>query len=311
VFVLKKNKKNVQSNPSVDVVAINEGIKQNFNAINSEIKTILSNTTNEMEKKINKITEESQKALADANAKINLTFENKTKEITEKLNANSKEMVEKYGTTITGIETHIANIQKDADQLPIINQSLTVINNLFQVTKGVGEAGEVILDTLISNIIPNDPDLAIPQFKIGEGKVVDYLIKNEHGQNIAIDSKFPKDSYSRVASATPDNLETETTNFKTSIKNRIDEASKYEDVKNKIDLVVVFIPSEQMYIDIMRWFGAEIRNYAAKKNVILASPTMIIALIKVLLSIKNKNDLINNVGTIIKRIEKTSKDFDS
>ena len=160
-----------------------------------------------------------------------------------------------------------------ADQL----QSL---QDILKNPKQRGILGEYYLETLLKNILP--PGSYQMQYPFKDGTIVDdaVFVKDKI---IPIDSKFSLENYNRL-SEERDPVERERLEkaFKTDLKARIDETSKYiKPEEGTMDFAFMFIPHEAIYYDLLvAQVGAvkvntrDLIEYAFKeKKVIIVSPT--------------------------------------
>ncbi len=160
-----------------------------------------------------------------------------------------------------------------ADQL----QSL---QDILKNPKQRGILGEYYLETLLKNILP--PGSYQMQYPFKDGTIVDAAVFVKD-KIIPIDSKFSLENYNRL-SEERDPVERERLEkaFKTDLKARIDETSKYiKPEEGTMDFAFMFIPHEAIYYDLLvAQVGAvkvntrDLIEYAFKeKKVIIVSPT--------------------------------------
>ena len=101
-------------------------------------------------------------------------------------------------------------------------------------------------------------------------------------KKIVVDSKTPMSNYNRAAEEDSNKKEEYMKLFVKDTKDRIKELSSKEYFKqftNSPELVVCFFPSESILVDANR-YDETLIEYAADKNVLLACPTNLIALLK-------------------------------
>jgi len=90
----------------------------------------------------------------------------------------------------------------------------------------------------------------------------------DDSEDIVIDSKFPLTNYNNYVNA-EDKITQDTykKQFKTDVKNKVDEVTKYINPTNKITNAIMFIPSEEIFAFVYAQFPDEVINYAYKKHV--------------------------------------------
>jgi DNA recombination protein RmuC len=83
--------------------------------------------------------------------------------------------------------------------------------------------------------------------------------------------------------------------FEKDVKSKTSEVEKYISIKNKIDCVFLFIPTDNVYFDIQS-HHRDIISTAAQKNIYFCSPTTLIALITVFFSNARKANNEKNIS---------------
>lgn len=151
------------------------------------------------------------------------------------------------------------------------------LRNLFRIPSEKGRFGELALEEFVSEHLPKE------MYKIRErlnnGKTPDLQIILDEGI-LCIDSKFVFDDYAKY-------LETGDTLYLRSFrKNLLVQLEKikrdYIDLSSgTLDFAIAYIPSESIYMFIIRNFWKDVIEYA-NKGVILASPLMLMELIRLL-----------------------------
>ena len=157
---------------------------------------------------------------------------------------------------------------------------LQSLQDILKDPKQRGILGEYYLETLLKNILP--PGSYQMQYAFKDGTIVDAAVFVKD-KIIPIDSKFSLENYNRL-SEERDPLERERLEkaFKSDLKARIDETSKYiKPEEGTMDFAFMFIPHEAIYYDLLvAQVGAvkvntrDLIEYAFKeKKVIIVSPT--------------------------------------
>lgn len=186
---------------------------------------------------------------------------------------------------ITDVTQRLAKLDETNRQVVDVAAELKTLQNVLQNPKQRGVFGEYYLHSVLENILP--PNRFQMQYKFADGEIVDAVIFLEKGRVLPIDSKFSLENYNRILNETDvavrDRL---TTTFKSDLKLRIDETSKYiRPNEQTMDFAFMFIPSEALYYDLLiNKVGAATTNsrdlieYAFRdKRVIIVSPTSFMA----------------------------------
>lgn len=152
------------------------------------------------------------------------------------------------------------------------------LENILKNPKQRGILGEFFLENMLSNQLP--PSHFKMQYGFKNGEVVDAAIF-VRDKIIPIDAKFSLENYNKIMEeeneATRDTLEKE---FKSDLKKRIDETSKYvRPEEGTTDFAFMFIPADGVFYNLLSYkIGTldvnthDLIEYAFKKRVILVSP---------------------------------------
>ncbi len=239
----------------------NEKLTEKFNQFSSEMKSGLNND-------VNKLIETLRQELERMNAKV----EDKLKEGFAQTNQTFNNVLIRL--------TKIDEAQKKIDEL---STEIVSLQDVLTDKKTRGVFGEVQLQQiLVAAFGENNSKLYLTQHKLGNGFIVDaILIAPEPLGMVAIDSKFPLENYKRMIDISLTNEEREIArrDFETNVKKHIDDiASKYIVANETSSQAVMFIPAEAIFAQ-LHAYHARLLDYAQKKQVWLASPTTLMALL--------------------------------
>jgi len=186
--------------------------------------------------------------------------------------------------TVTEVTEKLTKLDETNKQIVGFAEQLESLENVLLNPKQRGILGEYFLENILQNVLP--PGSYEMQYKFANGDIVDAVVFVKD-KIIPIDSKFSLENYNKAAAATdPQERELLENTFKSDLKKRIDETSKYIKPKEgTVDFAFMFIPSEGIYYDLLiNQVGALKTNtislieYAFKeKHVIIVSPTSFLA----------------------------------
>jgi len=207
---------------------------------------------------------------------------------------------------ITEITRNLTELKESNKRVVDVADELRTLQNVLQNPKQRGGLGEYYLETVLSNVLP--PHIYEMQYKFKDGEIVDAIIKLDKNRILPLDSKFSLENYNRLIDE-KDKTQRELLirTFKTDLKNRIDETSKYiRPNENTLDYAFMFIPSEAIYYDLLvNNVGAtgtnarDLIEYAfIDKKVIIVSPTTLLAYLQTVMQ-----------GLKSLQIEQTAKDI--
>ena len=192
---------------------------------------------------------------------------------------------------ITEITRNLTELKDTNKRVVDVADELKTLQNVLQNPKQRGGLGEYYLDTVLGNVLP--PHVYETQYKFKDGEIVDAVIKLDKGRLIPIDSKFTLENYNRLIEE-KDKTQRDifVKLFKTDLKNRIDETSKYiRPGEGTLDYAFMFIPSEAIYYDLLvnnvgdtGTNARDLIEYAfIDKKVIIVSPTTLLAYLQTVL----------------------------
>jgi DNA recombination protein RmuC len=183
--------------------------------------------------------------------------------------------------------------------------------NLTEALKGQvktqGNWGEMILESILSKSgLVKDREYTVQESLTNEdGKRFqpDVIIKYPDNRKVIIDSKVSLVAYERYSSAsTPSEQQSALNDLIVSIKRHVDGLSSknYSDLVDSLDFVMMFIPIEPAYMVAME-HDPGIWNYAYDKRVLLISPTNLIAALKLIYDLWQREYRNRNAEEIAKR----------
>ncbi len=175
--------------------------------------------------------------------------------------------------TFKDIITRLSKIDEAQKRLDKLAGDVTGLRDILNDKRSRGAFGESQLQTLVDNLFPAQH--VRYQTVLDNGKRPDcLLLLPDPTGNIAIDAKFPLESYR----ALQDNAKA-TTQFHRDIKKHIDDiADKYICPPETAAGAMMFIPAEAVFAEIHARF-TDLVEYAQYRNVWLASPTTLAAIL--------------------------------
>ena len=265
--------------------------------IKNQIDSNSSKTQEQMELKLNAFVESFKLTSA----------ENMAKQLKE-----SKDDKDKMTETLTNLTKELEKIKGTNDQVLTFANQMKTLEKILGNQKQRGILGEIQLENLLANVLP--PELFQMQYSFSNNEIVDAIIKvGEY--IIPIDAKFSLDNYNKM-------IETEEIDneklgdlekkFKSDIKNRIDETSKYiRPNEGTVDYAYMFIPADGLYQDLLNnKVGAlkinqrDLVSYAYQKKVMIVSPMSLFPMLQVTNKALNNMKVEESISEIQMNIEK-------
>jgi len=207
----------------------------------------------------------------------------------------------------------VTETKESTKQVFTIAEQLSNLEKVLKNQKQRGNLGEASLELILSNVLP--PGQFTPQYKFKDGEIVDMVVHTQEGL-IPIDAKFPLENYIRLTDATDEaHIEQYRRDFKSDVKKRIDETSKYiRPEEGTMPFAFMFIPAEGIYYDLLNsdvGVGVNSRDlieYAYKqKNVVIVSPTTFLAYLQTVLFGNQRQKIQEAAKDIIKNVTELGK----
>lgn len=189
---------------------------------------------------------------------------------------------------ITDVYQRLTTLDETNKQVLSVQDQMRQLQDILNNPKQRGILGEFFLENVLNNVLPSDSFQM--QYSFPNGEIVDAVVFVKD-KIIPIDSKFSLENYNRLVEAKGQHeRERFEKLFKTDLKTRIDETSKYVRViEGTTEFAFMFIPSEGVYYDILNGSvgsGVSARDlieYAFSKKVIIVSPTSFLAYLQTVL----------------------------
>jgi DNA recombination protein RmuC len=257
-----------------------------------------------LQQRLGQVEEQVKRGLDDGNRAVSEKFENSLKVIGE-------------------IKKTIGSLDETNKRMVEIGKDISSIQDLLAPPKMRGEIGELTLNNILSQLLPQAN--FSQQYRFNNGTMVDAVIK-VGDRLLAIDSKFTLESFTRYSCAGEDKEKlTCLRDFCKSVKSKIDDISaKYilED-EATLDFALMYIPSENIYYqtilqDDFQLDGRSIAQYALEKKVVIVSPNSIYAYLRVILIglrgmqvEKNARKILDDFGRLNQELDKFQKQYET
>jgi DNA recombination protein RmuC len=257
-----------------------------------------------LQQRVGEVENQVKRGLEDGNKAVSEKFENSLK-------------------VIGDIQKTIGSLNETNKRMLEIGQDIAGLQDLLAPPKMRGELGELTLGRLLAELLPRDN--FVEQYRFKNGNTVDAVIK-VGDRLLAIDSKFPLESFNRYTCAGEDGEKTANLkDFCRSVKLKIDDiAAKYilED-EATFDFALMYIPSENVFYqtilkDDFQLDGRSIAEYALGRRVVIVSPNSIYAYLRVILLglrglqvEQNARRILDDFGRLTQELEKFQKQFDT
>ena len=200
-----------------------------------------------------------------------------------------------------------ASVQKTIGEFSEIGRSMKELQEYLTSPKLRGNIGEHVLKELLAQNFPKSSYKLQYHFKTGS--IVDAVLITSQGL-IPIDSKFPVDTFKKIARATnKEEIISIRKDFERDVKRHVDDiARKYILAEEKtVDYALMYVPSESVYYELIN--SEEIFDYAGRNRVLPVSPMSFYAYIKAILISYEGEKIETKAKEILKILQAIKKDY--
>lgn len=271
----------------------------------------LDDLTQNMTVNLSNVTESVIKQLSSVTTQVN----ERLKENTTMLERQHRTVGDRLDTAAKAVNTvnsRLSKIEEGNKRIYDIGKDISSLQDLLKAPKLRGGLGELFLNDLLAQILPQEHYTMQYTFKTGD--TVDAVI-HLRDNIIPVDSKFPLENYRKMFET---DKEEERLSYRKAFlndtKKRIDEiAAKYilPDEKT-LDFALMYVPAENVYYEMAVKEQKNERNlsaYAFEKKVIPVSPnTFYIYLQTILIGLKGFQ-IEKQAGTILASLHRLRGDF--
>ena len=226
------------------------------------------------------------------------------KQIFESLSGSATKTAKSLGA----LQERLIAIDKAQANLEKLSGNVLGLQDILSNKQTRGVFGEIQLKDIVSKALP--PNTYAFQVLLSNGKRVDCMIylPNPTGP-IAIDSKFPLDSYDNLRKYTNDiEKKRAIQDFKKSIRFHINSiAEKYIIEGETADGAIMFLPSEAIYAELHANFSDIVRE-GFSKRVWIVSPTTCMATLNTIRGVLKDATLKENSSKIRENLNQLFKD---
>lgn len=241
---------------------------------------------------------------------LSKVVDTRLEEISGKVTERLDEGFKKTNDTFVRVMERLATIDKAQEKIDGLTSNVVSLQALLGDKRSRGAFGEVQLEALVRNVMPNDAYAM--QYALPNGTRVDCaLFLPEPTGMVAVDSKFPLENYHRmyeIGISETDKLSAQR-QFKADIKKHVDDiASKYIIADVTSDGAVMFIPAEAVFAEIHA-YHPDLVDYAMAKRVWVVSPTTLMAVLNTARAVLKDVETRKQVHIIKDELGKLGKEF--
>jgi DNA recombination protein RmuC len=212
--------------------------------------------------------------------------------------------------TMGRIGEQLGGLGESARRILEIGQDIASLQELLRPPKLRGQLGEMLLEQLLSQVLPAAHYTV--QHRFASGETVDAVIRLPEGL-VPVDSKFPVESFQRLAEAGEEEerrrLRRE---FVRAVRARIDEVAKYiRPEEGTLDFALMYVPAENVYYETILGADADLPlTYALDRHVYIVSPNTFYAFLQALVRGLSIVRVEQHAREIIDRLTQTQREFE-
>ena len=293
IYLMIKSKPSSSSIEATDLMNFSNNLNTQIQDIRKEIDNNSRESRGEIETKLNNI-----------NKQINDYHKSSSISITQQFKESNK--------VIKDVTSELEKIKGTNEQVLSFANQMKTLEKILGNQKQRGVLGEIQLENLLANVLP--PELFKMQHSFSNKEIVDAIVR-VGDFIIPIDAKFSLDNYNKmIESSNKDELVDLEKKFKSDIKNRIDETSKYIRPNEKTtDYAYMFIPADGLYQDLLNSRVGSLKinqrdlvSYAYEKKVMIVSPMSLFPMLQITVKALHNMKVEDSINDIIKNVEKLS-----
>ena len=205
-------------------------------------------------------------------------------------------------------------VRDSATQILDVGKSISGLQDILRAPKLRGGLGEMLLERLLAQILPQANYEFQHRFRSGEA--VDAVINLGVAQ-VPVDAKFPMESFVRMTSAeTEEERARLRREFARVVRGHIDAVAKYiRPDEGTFDFALMYIPAENVYYETivkgeLEADGAGLHDYALDRRVIPVSPNSFYAYLRaIVLGLKGMR-VERQAQEILGHLGRLKSDFD-
>ncbi len=291
-----------------NLLSENSVLKEKLLFQKKEIEHLHRQTTLQFESIAQKLLEEKSERFTAANKQNIDAILQPLNENIERFKKQVEETYDKESKIRFSLDERIRELMLQTNK--ISTEANNLANALKTNHKKQGDWGELILENILqkSGLVKNREYRTQSNLVTNDGKNVrpDIIIDLPNNRSIIVDSKVSLNAYDGYCNT--DSTEEQTiylNNHLKALRLHIDElsAKNYNDLIDGLDFTMLFIPIEPAYLLALQ-SDTNLWNDAYKKRILLISPTNLVACLKLISDLWNKDKQDKSAQKIVKQAEK-------
>jgi len=242
---------------------------------------------------------------------LSKTTDTRLEQISGRVSERLEEGFKKTNETFVSVMARLATIDEAQKKIDGLTTNVVSLQELLGDKRSRGAFGEVQLENLVRNILPEVAYEFQYTFK-SNGARADCVLKlPEPTGMVAVDSKFPMENYHRMFEPGVSEADRAVAKrqFRADVKKHVEDiASKYIIAGETSDGAVMFVPAEAVFAEIHA-YHAEVVDFAMQRRVWIVSPTTLMAVLNTARAVIKDVATREQVHIIKDELGKLGKDF--
>jgi DNA recombination protein RmuC len=242
---------------------------------------------------------------------LSKTTDTRLEQISGRVSERLEEGFKKTNETFVSVMERLATIDEAQKKLDGLTTNVVSLQELLGDKRARGAFGEVQLENLVRNILPEIAYEFQYTFK-SNGARADCVLKlPEPTGMVAVDSKFPMENYHRMFEPGVSEADRAVAQrqFRADVKKHVEDiASKYIIAGETSDGAVMFVPAEAVFAEIHA-YHPEVVDFAMQRRVWIVSPTTLMAVLNTARAVMKDVATREQVHIIKDELSKLGKDF--
>ena len=253
-------------------------VSEMTNSLDGRMTAFQKQTTAQMET----IRQSTEKRMADMQASNEKKLEEMRATVDEKL---QRTLEERISQSFNLVNERLERVYKSLGEMQKVGAGVEDLKKVLSNVKTRGILGEVQLGAILEEILSPEQYETNIATKKGSADRVEFAVKlpgdGDTPVYLPVDAKFPLDAYGNLMDAYDSGDTAAVQLAAKELKNRIkgfakDIRTKYIDVPNTTDFAIMFLPTEGLYAEVVRYGLVE---ELQKEKINIAGPTTMAALL--------------------------------
>ncbi len=230
------------------------------------------------------------------------TLDERLTQVTQRVSESLNKQAVDTATTMGDLKERLAIIGKAQENITKLSANVVSLQEVLSNKQARGAFGETQLADQVRNALP--PSAYAFQVTLSNGARADCLLTLPNPPGcIAIDSKFPLESYHALRNARDDRAKLEARRaFAADVLKHVNDiASKYIIVGETADSALMFLPSEAVYAELHAELP-EVVEKSHRARVYIVSPTTLMATLNTIRAVLKDAEMREQAGLIQKEV---------